>query len=177
RLGYLSGQQLPLALREGLRELGYVEGQNLLVEPRDAEGRADRLADLAAELVALPVDVIATGSSLQVSAAMAATSTIPIVNLGGGADLVDLGLVESLARPGGNITGLTSAGTRLYGKRLQLLTEVAAPVARVAILHDGNQAALPDAKMPVPLYEQPARELGLHAWRLDPRGPEELDRA
>src|SRR5439155_26959468 len=98
RVGYLGpAQQLPPAFREGLRELGYVEGQNLLVEPRDAEGRADRLADLAAELVALQVDVIATASSLQVTAAKAATTAIPIVNLGGGADLVDAGLVESLA--------------------------------------------------------------------------------
>jgi putative ABC transport system substrate-binding protein len=121
-----------------LRELGYVEGQNLVMEARDSGDSLGRSAGLAAELVALPVDLIITSGLGNLQAAKGATSTVPIVNAGGGGDLVQLGLVDSLARPGGNVTGTTIVADRLYGKGLQLLVDVAAPVTRVAVLGDGN---------------------------------------
>src|SRR5581483_7839771 len=172
RLGYLG--TLPRgALLDGLRELGYVEGQNLIVEHRDPSGRTDRLDELARELVALPVDVIVAPGSLGVAAAKVATSTIPIVSLGVGEDLVVGGLVDSLARPGGNVTGLTSANDRLMGKRLQLLAEAVATVTRVAVLWDGNIGSPP----PGDVFKQPAAALGLELLTLEPRGLEELDNA
>ncbi len=106
--------------RQGLRDLGYVEGQNIVVEYRWAEGRSDRAADLAAELVRLKVDVIVAYATPAVRAAKSATKTIPIV-MGGSADPVGTGFVTSLARPGGNITGVSLMMPDLAGKRLQLL--------------------------------------------------------
>ena len=125
------------AIRVALRELGYVEGQNIAIEYRYAEGKPDRFPDLAAELVRLKVDIIvAAAGNLTVQAAKNATKTIPIVMMGGGLDPVKAGLVESLARPGGNVTGLTLLSGELGGKRLELLKEAVPKLARVAVLYD-----------------------------------------
>jgi putative ABC transport system substrate-binding protein len=141
RIGYLSpnlanSPHLREAFRQGLRDLGYVEGRNLVIEDRDAEGKIERLPALAAERVALKVDVIVTeaGSTVVVPvAAKQATRTIPIV-FASAADPVGSGLVTSLARPGGNVTGLSSVGPELVGKRLELLKQAVPGVGRVAVL-------------------------------------------
>jgi putative ABC transport system substrate-binding protein len=139
RVGYLfsftlaEGEHLWEACRQGLRELGYVEGRNIVLEPRWAEGRHDRLPDLARELVRLPVDVLVAAATPANLAAKAATSTIPIVMVGVG-NPVKVGLVPSLARPGGNITGLSLLTTELSGRRLQLLLEILGRNGRVAAL-------------------------------------------
>ena len=129
------------AFRQGLRELGYVEGQNIVIEFRSAEGRMERAPDLAAELVGLKVDVIVTGTTPGVRAAQQATSTIPIV-MGISYDAVLEGLVASLARPGGNVTGLSLLIPELMGKRLELLKEVVPKVSLVAVLWNGNDPGL-----------------------------------
>src|SRR5207247_8305258 len=122
------------AFREGLSELGWVEGQNIVIEYRFAEGRSDPLVDLAAELVRLKVDVIAAGPTPPVLAAKKATGTIPIVGMSF-TDPVGLGLVASLAHPGGNVTGVSySVGTETLGKGLELLKETVPKVRRVAFL-------------------------------------------
>jgi putative tryptophan/tyrosine transport system substrate-binding protein len=120
------------AFRQGLRDLGYIEGQNLIIEYRYAEGKLDRLPELAAELVRLKVDAIFVTSTSAVQAAKKATTTVPIVSVSG--DPVGLGLVASLARPGGNVTGLANLTSELAGKRLELLKEVLPSVSRVAVL-------------------------------------------
>ena len=118
-------------------ELGYVEGQNIAIEYRYAEGKRDRLPELAAELVRLKVDIIVVaGGTHRIRAAKNATKTIPIVMAGAGIDPVEAGLVESLARPGGNVTGLTNLSRELGGKRLELLKEAVPKLARVAVLYD-----------------------------------------
>ena len=122
---------------QGLRELGYLEGQTIRLEYRWAEGKEDRLAPLAAELVTLGVDVILTQGTQATIAAKRATDTIPIV-AGGAGDLVGEGLVSSLARPGGNVTGFTNIDPDLSAKRLQLLKETLPKVARVAVLYHGG---------------------------------------
>ena len=120
--------------QQGLRELGWVEGQNIVIEYRFAEGRLDRLPDLAAELIRLKVDVILAASTPPAVAAKNATSTIPIV-MATSADPVELGLVASLARPGGNVTGLSfSVALDVVGKELELLKETVPKVRRVAVL-------------------------------------------
>ena len=145
------------AFRQGLRELGYVEGQNIAIEYRWAEGEFDRLPDLAADLVRLQVDVIVTAATPPTSAAKQATRTIPIV-VAVGSDLIGTGLVASLARPGGNITGLTAHLPELSGKRLQLLKETVPRVSRVAVLwNPGNPSAAPNWKE----TEAAARTLGV----------------
>jgi putative ABC transport system substrate-binding protein len=121
------------ALRAGLRDLGYVEGKNIVIEFRWAEGRSDRLQDLAAELVRLKVDVLVTGGTPGILAAKQATRTIPIVMAGSG-DAVATGLVASLARPGGNITGSTDSIPELMAKLLELLKEIMPRTRRVAVL-------------------------------------------
>ena len=143
RIGYLSTADSATestrseAIRLALRERGYVEGQNIVIEYRYAEGKPDRFPELAAELVRLKVDIIvAAGAVTLVRAAKNATKTIPIVMVGTGADPVKAGLVESVARPGGNVTGLTLLGRELGGKRLELLKEAVPKVARVAVLYD-----------------------------------------
>ena len=139
RIGYLGNSSLPLerdfvdAFRQGLRDLGYAEGHNILIEYRWAEGRYDRLPEFAAELVRLKVDVLLTAGTPGALAAKQATQTIPIVMAVSG-DAVGTGLVQSLARPGGNITGLTRMTRDLDGKRLELLKEVVPSLSRVAIL-------------------------------------------
>jgi ABC-type uncharacterized transport system substrate-binding protein len=128
RIGYLAAGSPPIdphqheAFLQGLRDLGYVEGRNLVIEYRFAEGKVERLPALAAELVALKVDVIFAGGSAQALAAKHATKTLSIVFIVPSDPVTD-GLVTSLARPGGNVTGLTSVGPDLVGKRLELLTQ------------------------------------------------------
>jgi len=129
------------AFKQGLRELGYMEGQNIVIEFRSAEGRMERAPNLAAELVGLKVDVIVTGTTPGVRAAQQATSTIPIV-MGISYDAVLEGLVASLARPGGNVTGLSLLIPELMGKRLELLKEVLPKVSLVAVLWNGNDPGL-----------------------------------
>jgi len=143
RIGYLSSLDPATestraeAIRLALRERGHIEGQNIAIEYRYAEGKQDRYAELAAELVRLKVDVIvAAGGTRMVRAAMNATKTIPIVMTGGGIDPVEAGLVDSLARPGGNVTGITNISGALGGKRLELLKEAVPKVARVAVLYE-----------------------------------------
>jgi putative tryptophan/tyrosine transport system substrate-binding protein len=125
------------AIRLALRERGYIEGQNIAIEYRYAEGKLDRAAELAAELVRVKVDIIvAAGGAIPIRAAKSATKTIPIVMVGAGTDPVKAGYVESLARPGGNVTGLTLLSGELGGKRLELMKEAVPKVARVAVLYD-----------------------------------------
>src|SRR5215813_14762464 len=124
-------------IRQALRELGYIEGQNIATEYRYAEGKVDPYPELAAELVRLKVDliVVAGGEDL-IRAAKNATKSIPIVMAGGGGDPVKVGLIEGLARPGGNVTGFTNFNRELGGKRLELLKEAVPKLARVAVLYD-----------------------------------------
>ncbi len=159
------------AFRQGLRELNYIEGRNISLEYRSAEGRANRLFDLAAELVRLKVDVMVTITSPSVRAAKQATNTIPIV-MGGVDDAVEQGFVASLARPGGNITGISSLNPELSGKRLELLKEAFPKVSRVAVLREavGGASSL-RATM------EAARVLGVHLQILELRDPNELDSA
>ena len=138
-IGYLEGGTLSAhtarieAFRQGLRELSYVEGKNIFIEWRFADGKADRLPTLAAELVRRKVDIIVTGGSAPTRAAKEATSTIPIV-MANDNDPVGSGVVSSLARPGGNITGLSNFAPELSGKRLEILREVVPKLSRVAVL-------------------------------------------
>ena len=140
RIGILDDAPMWQAFRQALRELGYVEGQNIAYEYRYGEGAPDRLAAVAAELVRRPVDVIATYGTPPTQAAKEATATIPIVMVGIG-DPVRAGLVASLARPGGNITGNTVIGPDLNPKRLQILREAIATVTRVAYLANPDNAS------------------------------------
>jgi putative tryptophan/tyrosine transport system substrate-binding protein len=137
RLGYLSStapnSRTVEAFRAGLADWGYVEGQNVAVEWRFADNDLERLPELAAELVRLPVDVILAGSSPAIGAAQQATTTLPIV-MGVSADPLEQGFVESLARPGRNITGLTSISNELTGKRLEMLLEAVPAASRIAVL-------------------------------------------
>jgi putative tryptophan/tyrosine transport system substrate-binding protein len=143
RIGYLGATDAAgestrsEAIRLALRELGYIEGQNIAIEYRYAEGKQDRYAELAAELVRLKVDIIvAAGGNLLVRPIKNATKTIPIVMIGQGLDPVAEGLVESLARPGGNVTGLTNLGPELAGKRLELFKEAVPKIVSVAVLYE-----------------------------------------
>ena len=130
-----------------MRELGYIEGQNIAIEYRYTEGKVDRAAELAAELVRLKVDIIVVRRRAGwIQAAKNATKTIPIVMMGLPADPVEAGLVESLARPGGNVTGITTISRELGGKRLELFKEAVPKVARVAVLYD---PAIPDSVLEV----------------------------
>ena len=143
RIGYLSSfdpateSARSEAIRLALRDLGYIEGQNIAIEYRYAEGKLDRLPELAAELVRLKVDIIVVaGGGRSPRAAKNATKTIPIVMMGQGIDPVEAGLVESLAQPGGNVTGITLLSRELVGKRLELLKEGVPKIAHVAVLYD-----------------------------------------
>ena len=130
-------------IRAALRERGYIEGQNIAFEYRYTEGKRDRAPELAADLVRLKVDIIVVaGGDPLVRPVMNATKTIPIVMMGGGTDPVGAGLVESLARPGGNVTGLTLLSRELGGKRLELLKEAVPKLARVAVLYDPSNRAV-----------------------------------
>jgi len=127
-----------LGLLDGLRERGYEEGQNLLIEYRFSEGRDERLPVLAAELVDLKVDLIVASGTPASAAARQATSSIPIVMGGLAASPVELGFVTSLARPGGNITGITLMTTQVAAKRLELLKEIVPGLSRVAVFWNPN---------------------------------------
>ena len=179
RIGFLvpstpaASSHLLDTLRQGLRELGYVEGKNFILERRYAEGRVERLPDLAAELVRLKVDMIVTATTPAVQAAKQATSTIPIV-MANSFDPVGTGLVASLARPGGNITGLSTLHQELTGKLLQLLKEAVPGVSRVAFL--GSQD-VPYSALAFKEAQVAARALGLELQFVDLRSPAEFDSA
>jgi len=159
------------AFRQGLRDLGYVEGQNVVIEYRYADGRAERLPDLAGELVSLKVDVIVASGTPAPLAAKNATKTIPIVMASAG-DPVGTGLVASLARPGGNVTGLSTLTPELGRKRLQLVKEVLPGVSRVAVLWN---AANPYTVLLVRETEAAARTLGVQVQSLEVRGPDDFE--
>jgi len=159
------------AFRQGLRELGYIEGRNISLEYRSADGRVDRLPDLAAELVRLKVDVMVTITPPGVRAAKQATSTIPIV-MAAVDDAVEQGFVASLAKPGGNITGASSLNPQLSGKRLELLKEAFPKVSRVAVLREAVGGA-----SSLRATIEAARILGVHLQILELRDPNELDSA
>ena len=170
RIGYLSSASPSVvsgAFRHGLRELGYVEGKNIVIEQRYAEGKFDRLPELAAELVRLKVDIIvAAGGIRAIRAAKNATTAIPIVMGGSGIDPVVAGLVESLARPGGNVTGITNLTRELGGKRLELLKESVPNVARVAVLYESaNPGSLRELKEILPATAR-ALELTVRSWEI-----------
>jgi ABC-type uncharacterized transport system substrate-binding protein len=160
-------------LRATLRELGYVEGQNIAFESRFAEGKIDQLPGLAAELVGLKVDVIVTSGTPASLAAKQATGTIPIV-MAQLADPVGAGLVASLGRPGANVTGLTTQDADLSGKRLGLLKEVVPNVSRIALLIDETN---PGTVLIARETQVAARSVGVELQSLGVRGPDELDRA
>jgi ABC-type uncharacterized transport system substrate-binding protein len=173
RVGLLDYTPVWEPLRQGLRDLGYVEGQNLILESRSTDGRDERLPALAAELVQLPVDVIVTQGTPATLAARDATTTIPIVMIGVG-DPITNKLVASLARPGGNITGSSQMGAELGAKRLQLLTEAVPTVSRVAFLW--NPANLSH----VPYYadlQAGAKALGLGLISVEVSRPDAFEHA
>jgi putative ABC transport system substrate-binding protein len=173
RIGYLSSSDAASesaraeGLRLALRDLGYIEGQNIAIEYRYGEGRPDRAPELAAELVRLKVDIIVVASGDQwIRAAKNATRTIPIVMAGQGTDPVRAGLVESLARPGGNVTGLTRLNRDLGGKRLELLKEAVPKLSRVAVLYDpANQTSLYEVKELLPADAR-ALKLTIQPWQI-----------
>jgi putative ABC transport system substrate-binding protein len=180
RIGCLLGtsstvsSRLVEPFRQGLRGLGWVEGQNIAIECRFAEGRYDRLPDLAADLVRLKVDVIAAWGTAATTAAKNATRTIGIVMISAG-DPVGLGLIASLARPGGNVTGSTfSVGVETAGKGLELLREALPKVRRVAVLTNPANPAQPLALKSV---KAAARSLGMQLQLLEARGPDDFDGA
>jgi ABC-type uncharacterized transport system substrate-binding protein len=179
RIGMLADATSPHLLEaflQGLRDLGYVEGRNLVIEYRDAEGKPERLPALAAELVALKVDVIVAGNTPQTLAAKQATRTIPIV-FSFALDPVTDGLVTSLARPGGNVTGLSFLAPELVGKRLELLTQAVPRVSRVAVLwQPGGQAERTEKDLQT-AAEVAARALGVRLQFVEARGPADIDRA
>ncbi|MGZ3318796.1 MAG: ABC transporter substrate-binding protein, partial [Isosphaeraceae bacterium] len=164
----------PGAFRQGLRELGWIEGQNIVIEYRFADGRLDRLPALAAEVVRLKVDIIAASPTPAALAAKNATGTIPIV-FTSVPDPVGLGLVASLARPGGNVTGLTySVGFNIFGKDLELLKEAVPKARRVAVL---SNPASPSQPLTMREITDAARSLGLPLLLLEARGPGDFDGA
>jgi len=160
-------------LRDRLRELGYVEGQNVAFEPRWGNGQVDRLPGLAAELVNLKVDIVVTATGEASLAAKRATSSIPIV-FATSPDPVRLGLVASLARPGANVTGVISLSSDLSGKRVEFLKQMIPRAARIAVLSDpenrSSEFILRDA-------ESVAKSLGVVVQSVDARGPKEFDAA
>jgi putative tryptophan/tyrosine transport system substrate-binding protein len=181
RIGYLSSTDPAIdsprfdGIRLALRELGYIEGQNIATEYRYAEGKTGRQPELAAELVHLKVDIIVVlGGTQPIRAAKNATKTIPIVMTGQGLDPIKAGLVESLARPGGNVTGLTTLSTELGGKRLELFKEAVPKLARVAVLNDPTTVgATREVKEDLPVA---ARALGLTMRTWEVRAAEEFDK-
>ena len=159
------------AFKRGLRELGYVEGQNILLEIRSGEGKPDQISVAAAELVNLKVDVIVSGGPTSTRAAKHATSTIPIVLTLEG-DPVGDGLVASLARPGGNITGLSTLGPELGGKRLELLKEMVPKLSRVAVLASRDQL---DDSVQRKELEVAAKVLGVRLHILELKDPKDIE--
>ena len=178
KVGYLfsftqaEGRHLWEACRQGLRDLGYVEGQSIILEPRWADGRHERLPALAADLVGRNVDVIVSAATPASLAAKAATSTIPIVIVAVG-EPVKTGLVVSLARPGGNVTGLSLLTSDLSGKRLQLLLEILRNVSRVALLINPKN---PISAIFLEETQDASRKLGIELQQLEARSPQEIER-
>jgi len=179
RIGFLAGAsasfnsaQIKVFL-QGLRELGYVEGKNMVIEYRYADGKLDRLPDLAADLVRLKVDVIVTNSAPGVLAAKKVTKTIPIIFLSA-ADPIGSGLVDSLARPGGNVTGSTTLGPELAGKRLELLKEAFPKVSRVAVLWNPANPAHTQERRET---EVAAQGLGVQLQSVEVRSVNDFDNA
>jgi putative ABC transport system substrate-binding protein len=180
RIGYLAAGSLAQnsrsynAFQQGLRQLGYVDGENIVIEYRWAEGKLDRLPELAAELVGLRVDILVSGAGNAVTRVLKqATTSIPIV-MTVGSDPVAAGLVSSLARPGGIVTGLTSITGDLSGKRLELLTETIRKLTRVAVLYDpGDPAKLVEFKE----TQVAAQALGVQIQRVEVQKAEEIGRA
>jgi putative ABC transport system substrate-binding protein len=177
RIGYIhagsKSDASDQAFRQGLRDFGYVEGKNIVIESRYPEGKVDRLPDFAAELVRLKVDIIVAGSEVGVSAAKNATKTVPIVMVGVGPDPVEVGLVESLARPGGNITGLTLIAVELAGKRLELFKEAVRKLARVDAIYD---PAAPGTVQEAKDVHSTGRALGLTSKSWEVRGTDGFEK-
>jgi putative ABC transport system substrate-binding protein len=182
RIGYLSVNlaasppNLHEAFREGLRDLGYVEGRDIVIEYRDAGGKAERLPALAAELVALKVDVIVAPPTPAALAAKQATRTIPIVFYGS-ADPVTSRLVTSLARPGGNVTGLSGLSPEVVGKCVELLKQAVPGLSRVAVLWQPGAAGERTEKDVLKEAEVAARALGMPLQFVEARGPADIDKA
>jgi putative ABC transport system substrate-binding protein len=179
RIGYLDGRSAADAshfsdvFRQALRDLGYVEGQHLVVEAYYAEGQQERLAALAAELVRSQVAVIVTAGLMATRAAAQATTTIPIVQAAGG-DLVLAGLVASLAWPGGNVTGLSIQDVEVGGKRLELLKAAVPHASRIAVLWNATQ---PAKALEWQQVQEAGRALGVTLASVEVRGPHDFDRA
>jgi len=179
RIGYLAGVSPSVnsdrieAFRQGLRDLGYVEGKNIVIEWRSWEGKQDRLPSLAAELAHLKVDAIVAVGSSDIRSAKEATATIPIVMIVGG-DAVGNGFVASLARPGGNITGLATLSPELSGKRLELLKEIVSNFSRVAVVGTSTQPG--NAQM-LSEVELAAGALGVKLQYLDVVSPKDVETA
>ena len=177
RIVYLSLSSGPVnaardeAFRRGLRELGYVEGKNIVIEQRFAEGKLERLPALAAELVGLKVDVIVSGGSTPTRASMEATKTIPIVMANEG-DPVGNGLVASLARPGGNITGLSTLSPEISGKRMELLKEIVPKLSRVAVFGTSTE---PETAQALRETELAARAFGVKLQYFDVLDPKDIE--
>jgi len=178
QVGYIAGGN-PIvgghifeAFRQGLRELGYVEGQTITLDVRWAEGRLERVPELIAELVRLKVDVLVVGNSPTALAAKSATRTIPIVMFAG--DPVALGLVASLARPGGNVTGQSYLNVELNSKRLELIKQLVPDLTRIAVLRNPTVAIHANFWQTT---EVAARKLGVTLQPLDVRGPEDFEAA
>jgi putative ABC transport system substrate-binding protein len=181
RIGYLGfnvvlGPHLREAFLQGLRDLGYVEGRNLVIDYRNAEGKPERLPALAAELVALKVDVIVAASIRPALAAKQATRSIPIV-FAASADPVTSGLVTSLAQPGGNVTGLSFLGPELVGKQVELLKQAVPGVSRVAVLWQPDFLGEHTEKDMRTEAEVAGRALGVRVQVVEARGPADFDRA
>ena len=180
RIGYLTGNlatglHMQEAFRQGLRDLGYVEGRNVVIEYRDAQGKYKRLPALAAELVALKVEVIVVTNTPAALAAKQATKTIPIV-LAWVGDPVGSGLITSLAQPGGNVTGLSFLVPELVGKRLELLKQAVPGASRIAVLwHPGDFPERTEKDM-LREADVAARALGVRLQVVEARGPEDFDR-
>ena len=178
RIGFLGTSPSAIAarieaFRQGLREVGYVEGKNIVIEWRYAEGKPERMSELAAELVRLKVDIIITGGAPATRAAKEATSTIPIVMTQAG-DPVASGFVASLARPGGNITGLSTLAPELDGKRLELLKETVPRLSRVAVF---GTSTSPDNAQVLREVELAAGAFGVKLQYLEVRGPRDIETA
>ena len=177
RIGYLdTGSRSSAvfeAFQQGLRDLGYIEGQNITIERRSTEGMAERLPNLAAELVQLKVDIIVVGGSPATQAAKNATKTIPIV-MTNVTDPVGIGLVASLAHPGENVTGLSNVGSDLGGKQLELLKEASPKVSRVAVLSD---SAIPGNALWLGEMKVAAQALRITLQPVDVHRPDDFERA
>jgi putative tryptophan/tyrosine transport system substrate-binding protein len=177
RIGYLSNASASAnsdridAFRHGLRDLGYVEGKNIVIEYRYAEGKSDRLSALAAELVRLKVDIIATTGPASTGSAKQATATIPIV-MANDDDPIGSGFVASLARPGGNITGLSTLSPEISGKQLELLREIVPKLSRVAVLGDVTRPGIPQALREINVA---ADAFGVQLQYLEVRDPKDIE--